>query len=106
MNLAKTLAFRNKSNYPQRILANNLRNTMSTISLRLPESIHKRVKEIAKRERISINQLISTALAEKLSALMTQEYLEERAKRGSRKRFDKAISKIKDRAPQPHDKLE
>ena len=49
---------------------------MSTISLRLPESIHKRVKEIAKRERISINQLISTALAEKLSALMTQEYLE------------------------------
>jgi hypothetical protein len=45
-------------------------------------------------------------LAEKLSALMTQEYLEERAKRGSRKRFDKAISKIKDRAPQPHDKLE
>ena len=66
---------------------------MSTISLRLPESIHKRVKEIAKRERISINQLINTALAEKLSALMTQEYLEERAKRGSRKRFDKAISK-------------
>ena len=46
---------------------------MSTISLRLPESIHKRVKEIAKRESISINQLISTALAEKLSALMTQE---------------------------------
>ena len=79
---------------------------MSTISLRLPESIHKRVKEIAKRERISINQLISTALAEKLSALMTQEYLEKRAKRGSRKRFDKAISKIKDRVPQPHDKLE
>ena len=79
---------------------------MSTISLRLPESIHKRVKEIAKRERISINQLINTALAEKLSALMTQEYLEERAKRGSRIRFDKAMSKIKDRVPQLHDKLE
>ena len=79
---------------------------MSTISLSLPVSIHKRVKEIAKRERISINQLISTALAEKLSALMTQEYLEERAKRGSRKKFDGAISKIKDRAPQPHDKLD
>ena len=46
------------------------------------------------------------ALAEKLSALMTQEYLEERAKRGSRKKFDDAISKIKDRDPQPHDKLE
>ena len=79
---------------------------MSTISLRLPESIHKRVKEIAKRERISINQLISSALAEKLSALMTQEYLEERAKRGSRKNFNDAILKIKDRDLQTHDKLE
>jgi hypothetical protein len=41
--------------------------------------------------------------------LITSKFLtavEERAKRGSRKRFDKAISKIKDRAPQPHDKLE
>ena len=42
---------------------------MSTISLRLPESLHKRVRELAKREDVSINQLIATALAEKLSAL-------------------------------------
>jgi len=74
---------------------------MSTISLRLPESIHKRVKELAKSEGISINQLISTALAEKLSALLTKEYLEERAKRGSRKKFDKALSKVKEKGPQP-----
>ncbi len=72
---------------------------MSTISLRLPESIHKRAKDLAKREGISINQLISTALAEKLSALLTREYLEERAKRGSRKKFDKALSKVKEKEP-------
>jgi len=79
---------------------------MSTISLRLPESIHKRVKDLAKREGISINQLISTALAEKLSALLTREYLEERARRGSRKKFDKALSKVKEKAPQPYDRLD
>ena len=45
---------------------------MSTISLRLSESLHKSVREIARREGVSINQLISTALAEKLSALMTE----------------------------------
>ncbi len=79
---------------------------MSTISLRLPESIHKRVRELAKREGISINQFINSALAEKLSALLTREYLEERAKRGSRKKFDKALSKIKDTEPQRKDRLD
>jgi predicted HicB family RNase H-like nuclease len=48
---------------------------MSSISLRLPESLHKQARELAKREDISINQLIATALAEKMSALMTGEYL-------------------------------
>ena len=49
---------------------------MSNVSLRLPNFLHKEVKEISKEEGISINQFISTALAEKMSALRTQEYLE------------------------------
>ncbi len=57
---------------------------MSTISLRLPESLHKRVRQLAQKEDASINQFVTTALAEKLSALLTSEYLEERAKRGRR----------------------
>jgi hypothetical protein len=47
-------------------------------------------------ERISINQLINSALAEKVSALMTVKYLEERANRGSQSRFDRALLKVKD----------
>ena len=78
---------------------------MSTISLRLPESLHKSVKEIAKREGISINQLINTAVAEKLSALLTEEYLASRAARGSRKKYDKAMSRVKDIEPDAEDKL-
>jgi len=73
---------------------------MSTISLRLSESLHKRVRELAKREGISINQFVTTAVAEKLSALMTQEYLEARAKRGSRRKFDRALSKVADVEPE------
>ena len=69
---------------------------MTTISLRLPESLHERVRELAKAEHISINQLISTALAEKMSALMTVAYLEERAARGSRDKFERAMSKVGD----------
>jgi hypothetical protein len=76
---------------------------MSTISLRLSESLHKRVRELAKREGISINQFVTTAVAEKLSALMTQEYLEARAKRGSRRKFDRALSKVADVEPEGYD---
>ena len=77
---------------------------MSTISLRLSESIHQRVRELAEREGVSINQLITTALAEKLSALLTEEYLEKRASRGNRRKFDRALSKVRDTAPDDNDK--
>ena len=78
---------------------------MSTMSVRLPESLHEKARELAKREGVSINQLVTTALAEKLSALLTEEYLEERARRGSREGFEKALSKVQDREPDPGDEL-
>lgn len=76
---------------------------MSTISLRLPESLHNKVRELAKAEDVSINQLITTALAEKMSALMTVDYLEERAARGDRTRFERAMGKVKDIDPDGDD---
>jgi hypothetical protein len=77
---------------------------MSTISLRLPESLHKKVRELAKAEDVSINQLITTALAEKMSALMTVDYLQERAARGDRAKFDHAMSKVADVEPDEGDR--
>jgi predicted transcriptional regulator len=78
---------------------------MSTISLRLSDSLHKRVRELAKKENISINQFIATALAEKMSALLTEDYLEERAKRGSRKKFERALAKVRKVKPHTADRL-
>ncbi len=68
---------------------------MSTISLRLPESLHDKARELAKQENVSINQFVATALAEKLSALMTEEYLKVRAKRGSRRKFEAVLRKVR-----------
>ena len=78
---------------------------MSTLSLRLPESLHKQVRDLAAREGISINQFVATAVAEKMAALLTEEYLEGRAKRGSREGFERAMAKVKNRAPDPHDQI-
>jgi hypothetical protein len=78
---------------------------MSTISLRLPNSLHDTVRELAKRESVSINQFITLALAEKISALMTEDYLGERARRGDRAKFEQAMSKVADGEPVEYDHL-
>ncbi len=78
---------------------------MSTLSIRLPESLHKRVKELAMKERLSINQFIATALAEKISALDTEVYLQERAKRGRRDKFLSVLSKVPDVEADERDRL-
>lgn len=77
---------------------------MSTISLRLPESLHKKARALAKKENTSINQLVSSALAEKISALMTEEYIKERAKKGRKEKFKRALSKVPDIEPENYDK--
>ena len=79
---------------------------MSTFSLCLPSSLHRGVKELAKREGLSINQIIATAVAEKLSALMTEDYLEERAARGSRERFEAVLRKVPEVEPEERDRLD
>ncbi len=78
---------------------------MSTISVRLPDYLHRALKEAAKKENVSMNQLIALALAEKLSALMTEEYLEKRASRGNREKFEHAMSKVPDVEPAREDRL-
>jgi len=78
---------------------------MSTISLRLPDSLHESVRDLAKEDNISINQFVATALAEKMSALITEKYLSERAAKGSKKKFKAALSKVKDIEPDTSDKL-
>lgn len=79
---------------------------MSTLSLRLPESLHERARQLAEREGTSINQLIATALAEKISALDTVSYLEERAERGSVEAFREILRKVPDAPPVPGDELD
>lgn len=78
---------------------------MSAISIRLPESLHDVVRQLAKRDNVSINQFVALALAEKVSALMTEDYLAERAQRGSREKYEAALRKVADTEPEEYDRL-
>ena len=69
---------------------------MTTLTLRLPVSLHLKIKEIAKDEGISINQFLASAAAEKMSALLTQTYLEKEAQKGSWDIFEKVMNAIPD----------
>jgi len=78
---------------------------MSAISLRLPNSLHNRIRILSEKDRVSINQFVATAVAEKISALDTEEYIASRAARSTRKKFVQALAKIPDIAPAREDRL-
>jgi len=78
---------------------------MSTLSLRIPESIYQKVKEFAQKDGISINQFIASAVSEKISAFATKDYLELRASRADQKKYRESLSKIPDTEPDAFDRL-
>ncbi len=78
---------------------------MSTLSLRIPESLHRELRELARREGVSINQIISSAVGEKVASLKTLDYLRERASRGKRLRFEQVLAKVPDVEPEETDRL-
>ena len=78
---------------------------MSTLSLRLPASLHDTIRELSERDEVSINQFIATAVAEKASALLTVEYLEARGRRGSRPQFDQILARVPNVPAMPDDEL-
>jgi predicted transcriptional regulator len=78
---------------------------MSSLSLRLPESLHQRLRELAKRDDVSINQFIATAVAEKASALLTAEYLEARGRQANIELVDRVLDRVPDVPPSKGDEL-
>ena len=73
------------------------------IALRLPNSLGSELKTFAKKEEISMNQFISTAVAEKMSAVKTYDYLEARSKKGSFKHLRKILNKVPNKKPESFD---
>jgi hypothetical protein len=54
----------------------------SNVALRLQGSLLDEARRVAETEGVALNQFINVAVAEKLSALRTEDYFRERASRG------------------------
>jgi hypothetical protein len=78
---------------------------MTTLSLRIPDSTHSRLRLWAEQDKLSINQFISTAVSEKLAVLATVGYLEARAARASPSKFRAALAAVPHAVPLDDDQL-
>ncbi|MEW6716405.1 MAG: YlcI/YnfO family protein [Chloroflexota bacterium] len=78
---------------------------MSALSVRIPKSMHEQLRELAAEEGVSINQFVTLAIAEKIATLTTIEYLEKRAKRGSREKLLAALAQAPEVEPEEYDRL-
>ncbi len=76
---------------------------MSTLSIRIPDSLHESLKRVSKEDSISINQFVAAAVAEKVTALETETYLKARAARGTKPRFSEILKKVPDVKPEPEE---
>lgn len=76
---------------------------MSQVALRLPDSLHQYAKQLAAQDDASLNQFIVTAVAEKISALNTEAFFQERAASSGRAKFDRVRARVPDVTPAPGD---
>lgn len=78
---------------------------MSALNLRLPDSIHRHIRDIARQDGVSINLFITSAVAEKISALTTEDYIKERARRAKKGAFRRVLDRVPVRKPLLNDAL-
>lgn len=67
---------------------------MTALTVRLPNSVHQKVRELALRDGISVNQFIAAAVSEKMASVMTLDYLKLEAAKGSRSDFDRFMNLV------------
>ncbi len=76
---------------------------MTAFTVRLPNSVHQRIKELAERDQISVNQFIASAAAEKMASVLTLDYLRAQAAQGKRSDFDHYMGRVPDVPAQDDD---
>jgi len=78
---------------------------MTTLNAQIPDSLYKQIDDLVHRESMTLSQFVAIALSAQVSAWMTKDYLEERAKRGSWEKFQKVLEEVPDVEPDAHDRF-
>ncbi len=77
---------------------------MTALTIRLPNSVHQKIKELAARDDVSVNQFIASATSEKMASVLTLDFLKAEAAKGKRSDFKHYMSLVPDVPAQAGDK--
>lgn len=78
---------------------------MTALTIRLPNSVHESIKQLARKDGISVNQFIASAAAEKMASFQTLDYLRREAALGKRENFEQFLKLVPDVPAQAGDEL-
>jgi predicted DNA-binding ribbon-helix-helix protein len=78
---------------------------VAALTIRLPNSVHQKIKELAERDEISVNQFIASAASEKMASVLTVDYLRAEAAKGKRKDFEAFLKKVPNSPAQKGDEV-
>ena len=67
---------------------------MNTLTVQLPDSLHRSIQALVDREGYSIDQFLASAAAEKMAALTTLDFLRREAAQGRREDFDAFLAAV------------
>lgn len=78
---------------------------MTALQVQLPEKLHEKVNEIVAAHHLSMDMVVAASLAQWLSRIVPDPYLEERAQRATGEGFSQALSQVPDVPPEEYDRL-
>jgi len=78
---------------------------MTAVHIQLPDALALKAREMAEHDGVSLDQFVSEAVAGKLSGWVAAGMLEQRAAKGSREKFLKALELIPNVPPEDRDRL-
>jgi len=78
---------------------------MTAINVKLPDSIKKKAGQLAAKDGVSFDQFVSAAVAEKVSGWLTEDDLDQRAKRASRKKYNASLAQVPNVPPMRGDEI-
>jgi hypothetical protein len=77
--------------------------TMSTLTVELPDSLKKAIEALAAKEGYTVSQFLASAAAEKLAVVLTMDYLRREAAAGRREDFERHLAAVPEVAPPEDD---
>ena len=78
---------------------------MKTVEAQIPEPVLRQAQELADRENLPLEQIITLAVAQSVGVWSNESYVAMRAKRGNREKFLDALKEVPDVEPADYDRL-